>query len=150
MNSIIFPYFTFVWKSVPKTCWSGCALLFWKLILAARISNFNTFVVTTHHFHFYSSLMLLLYPLPTMVYTSPTKRARIVHLKATGLSDEQIGTIFNIHWSTVYCIHHRHAQTNDYYHVKPKPGRPCKFTTCDIHVAARMLANTEAYDIADL
>jgi Homeodomain-like domain len=90
--------------------------------------------------------MLLHNPLPTMVYTSPTKRARIVHLKATGLSDEQIKAIFKIHQSTV---HHRHAQINDYYHVKPKPGCPCKFTTCDVHLAARMLASTEAHDIAD-
>ena len=97
MNSIIFPYFTFMWKNILKTCQSGCALLFWKLILVARISNFDAFVVTTHHFHFYSSLTLLLYPLPTMVYTSSTKRACIIHLKATGLSDEQIGTIFNIY-----------------------------------------------------
>ena len=139
-----------MWKSVLKTCQSGCALLFWKLILVARISNFDTFVVTMHHFHFYSSLTLLLYPLPTMVYTSPTKRACIIHLKATGLSDEQIVTIFNIHQSTVYHIYHRHTQTNNYYHVKPKPGCLHKFTTRDVCVAARMLANAEAHDIANL
>ena len=85
-----------------------------------------------------------------MVYTSPTKKARIVHLKATGLSDEQIGAIFNIHRSTVYRIHHRHAKINDFYYVKPKPGRPRKFTTHDTRIAARMLASTEAHDVADL
>ena len=85
-----------------------------------------------------------------MVYTSPTKKARIVHLKATGLSDEQIGAIFNIHRSTVYRIHHRHAKINDFYYVKPKPGHPRKFTTRDTRIAARMLASTEAHDVADL
>jgi len=106
--------------------------------------------VITYNYHFYSPLTLLLYPLPTIVYTSPTKRAYIVHLKAAGLSDNKIGAIFKIHRSTVYHIHHRHAQNNDYYYVKPKSSRPYKFTTCDIRVTARMLGSIEAHNIADL
>ena len=85
-----------------------------------------------------------------MVYTSPTKKARIVHLKATSLLDLEIGEIIGIHWSTVNHIVHKHAQMKDYYHVKSKPGHPCKFTTCDVHLAARMLGSTKAHDIADL
>ena len=97
-----------------------------------------------YHWHFCSILYQQWYT------HHPPKGHALSTSKATGLSDEQIGTIFNIHRSTVYHIHHRHTQTNDYYHVKPKPGCPRKFTTCDVHVAVRMLANTEAHDVADL
>jgi transposase len=34
--------------------------------------------------------------------------------------------------------------------MKPKPGHPHKFTTHNVYVAARMLAGTEAHDVADL
>jgi transposase len=85
-----------------------------------------------------------------MVYTSPTKKACIVHFKNAGMTNEAIAKKFHIHQSTVSCIYHRHAKIEDYYNVKPKPGRPRKFTTLDVWFAVRTLANAKAHDITNL
>ncbi len=123
---------------------------FWKVLIVTRIWFFIPFATTTHNCHFNSLSQLLHNPLPAMVYTTPTKRACIIQLKEAGHSYKEIGAKFNLHWSTVYCIHCRYAQTKDFYYVKPKPGHPCKFTTHDTHVAVRTLASSEAHDVANL
>jgi len=85
-----------------------------------------------------------------MVYTSPTKKARIVHYKNAGMTNDAIAQKFHIHRSTVARIYGRHAKLENYYDVKPKPGRPRKFTTNDVRFAARTLANAKAHDVSDL
>jgi transposase len=85
-----------------------------------------------------------------MVYTSPTKKARIVHFKNAGMTNEAIAEKFHIHRSTVSRIYRQHAKIEDYYNVKPKPGRPHKFTTLDVQFAVRTLANAKAHDVTDL
>jgi hypothetical protein len=85
-----------------------------------------------------------------MIYTSPTKKARIVHFKNAGMTNEAIAEKFHIHWSTVSCIYCQHAKIEDYYNVKPKPGHPRKFTTLNVRFAVRTLANAKAHDITNL
>jgi Transposase/Homeodomain-like domain len=85
-----------------------------------------------------------------MVYTSPTKKARIVHYKNAGMTNDAIAQKFHIHRSTVSRIYGRHAKLENYYDVKPKPGRPRKFTPNDVRFAARTLANAKAHDVSDL
>ena len=67
-----------------------------------------------------------------------------------GLSDEQIGAMFNIHQSTVHRILRRHTKIKGFYYVKPKSGRPRNFFPRDVCVAFRMLGNNQAHDIVDL
>ena len=96
-------------------------------------------------------IITLLHNLCQQWYTHhPPKRHALFHLKVTGLSDEQIWAIFNIHQSTVYHIHQRHTKINDFYYIKPKPGHPHKFTTYDTCIVAIMLANIETHNVADL
>ena len=92
----------------------------------------------------------LCYYLSMMKYTSPTKKAHIVHDKAAGLSDADIAKRFKLHCTTVLHICKWYAKTEDYYNIKHKSGHPCKFTTHDAHYAVCMLASTDSHDIADL
>jgi hypothetical protein len=78
------------------------------------------------------------------------KKARIIHFKKAGMTNDAIAEKFHIHWSTVSCIYHRHTKIEDYYNVKPKPGHPHKFTTHDVCFAARMLASAKVHDVTDL
>jgi transposase len=84
------------------------------------------------------------------VYTSPTKKARIVHLKRSGLPDHEIASKFGIHRTTVARIHRQYAKTEDYYSIKPKQGRPRKLTPAEVRYGVRMLASTNAHDVTDL
>lgn len=86
----------------------------------------------------------------TMVYTSPTKKARIMEFHAMGISHANIAIKYDLHRTTVMRIVKRVSVTNDFYHVKPKPGRPLKFNVHDLRVAIRKLASTEAHDVSDL
>ena len=84
-------------------------------------------------------------------YTSPTKKARICRDKAAGLSDSDIAKKFRIHRTTVKRIFESCAQSEDYYTVKPKSGRPRLFTSNDTRRAVRLLAKGEAHsDASDL
>jgi transposase len=85
-----------------------------------------------------------------MGYTSPTKKARIILLKKQGVPDSKIAERYSIDRSTVNRIFHKYTENNDFYDVKPKSGRPRKFTTDDVRIAVRMLARTQAHDVADL
>jgi len=85
-----------------------------------------------------------------MGYTSPTKKAQIMLLKRQGVPVTEIAEQYSIDTSTVYCIAQKYTETKDFYYVKPKTGRPCKFTTKDVQYAARMLARNCARDVSDL
>jgi hypothetical protein len=85
-----------------------------------------------------------------MVYTSPTKKARIILLKRQGVSDSEIAQRYSVDRSTVNRIFHRYAENPDFYQVKPKSGRPRKFMTNDVRVAVQMLVSTQAHDVMDL
>ena len=97
------------------------------------------------------SLLIHLPVLPTMtIYTSPTKKARIVQMKKSGLSDPIIATKFGIHRTTVARIFKQYSKTEDYYSIKPKQGRPRKLTSAEVRYGVRMLAATNAHDVSDL
>ena len=83
-------------------------------------------------------------------YTSPTKKARIVHDKTAGLTDIELAKKYHLHRSTINRINCRYAKSEDYYNLKQKTGRRPKFTVVDARQAVRMLANTNAHDVADL
>ena len=85
-----------------------------------------------------------------MVYTLPTKKVCIIHFKNIGMTNDAIAEKFHIHRTTVARIYHQHSKFEDYYHVKPKPGRLCKFITHNVCFAARTLANCKAHDVTDL
>ncbi|KAG1751947.1 hypothetical protein EDD22DRAFT_784878, partial [Suillus occidentalis] len=83
-------------------------------------------------------------------YTTPTTKARICRYKAEGLHETEIAEKFGLHRTTVLRIVKRYTKTEDYYNIKPKPGRSRKFTPLDVHLAVHALARTEAHDVADL
>ncbi|KAG2028584.1 hypothetical protein BDR03DRAFT_1074911, partial [Suillus americanus] len=83
-------------------------------------------------------------------YSTPTTKARICRDKAAGLHEAEIAEKFGLHRTTVLCIIKWYTQTEDYYDIKAKSGRPRKFTPHDVRVAVRALACTEAHDVADL
>jgi transposase len=83
-------------------------------------------------------------------YSTPTTKARICCDKAAGLHETEIAEKFGLHRTTVLRIVKWYTQTEDYYNIKAKPGRPHKFTPHDVHVAVRALARTKAHDVADL
>jgi transposase len=85
-----------------------------------------------------------------MTYISPTKKARIVLLRTQGVSEKEIAEKYSVDRTTVNWIFKRYKESKDFYHAKKKTGRPHKFTTHDVHIAARMLASTRAHDVADL
>jgi len=87
--------------------------------------------------------------LAQMGHTSPTKKARIL-LKRQGVPVRDIAEKYAIDTSTVHRIAKKYGESKDFYHVKPKSGRPRKFTTKDVRTAVRMLAKTRAHDVADL
>jgi transposase len=83
-------------------------------------------------------------------YTSPTKKARIVHDKAAGMTSTELAKRYHLDRSTISRIYRRYHKSEDYYNIKYKTGRPPKFTTLDARQAVRMLANTNAHDVVDL
>lgn len=85
-----------------------------------------------------------------MVYTSPTKVARIAEYKLAGQTDTEIAAKFGIHRTTVPRIFSRYLETKDPYHVKPKSGRPLKLSERDARHAAILLAKTEVKTATEL
>ncbi|EPQ49996.1 hypothetical protein GLOTRDRAFT_51224, partial [Gloeophyllum trabeum ATCC 11539] len=85
-----------------------------------------------------------------MICTSPTKRARICHMKASGASNSEVAAQIGVTWSTVSKIYRWYQGTTDYCAVGIKTGRPCKFTLRDTRFAAWQLANTTTHNVADL
>lgn len=83
-------------------------------------------------------------------YTSPTKKAHIVHEKAAGMADADLAKKYHLHHTTISCIYCRYHKTKDYYNTKYKLGCRLKFTTLDACQAVQMLANTNTHDVADL
>ncbi|KAF8868986.1 hypothetical protein BD779DRAFT_1458573, partial [Infundibulicybe gibba] len=85
-----------------------------------------------------------------MVYTSPTKKARIVALKAEGLTDRNIASCFSVHPTTVARIVKKYGTGTSFYHTAHKPGRPAKITDNDVRFAIRLLGACKAVDATDL
>ncbi|KAH9034339.1 hypothetical protein EDB85DRAFT_1863993, partial [Lactarius pseudohatsudake] len=85
-----------------------------------------------------------------MVYTSPSKVARIVELKNIGQSDYEIAHRFNLHRTTIPRLIKRFAESGDPYFRKHKPGRPRKLQERDACHGAILLVRTEAANVAKL
>ncbi|RDB19714.1 Transposable element Tc1 transposase [Hypsizygus marmoreus] len=85
-----------------------------------------------------------------MVYMSPTKVARVVDFRKLNMSDREIAQTIGIHRTTVARIVKRFDKSQDPYYVNPKTGCPCKLDVRDVHVAARMLAKTEAANATEV
>lgn len=85
-----------------------------------------------------------------MVYTSPTKVARVVDFKKLDMGNHEIAQRIGIHRTTVACILKRFEKSGDAYHINPKTGRPRKLDVRDVRVAARMLAKTEAANATEV
>jgi transposase len=71
-------------------------------------------------------------------------------LRTQGISEKEIAEKYSVDRTTVNRIFKRYKETKDFYHTKKKSGHPCKFTTHDVCITARMLASTRAHDVADL
>ena len=85
-----------------------------------------------------------------MAYTSPMKKAQIVLLRTQSVSEKEVAERYSVDRSTVNQIIKRYKESKDFYYAKEKSGCPHKFTTLDIHIAVRILASTQAHDIANL
>jgi len=85
-----------------------------------------------------------------MVYTSPSKVARIIELKNLGQSDDQIAQRFNLHRTTIPRLIKCFSESGDPYFRRPKPGRPCKLQDRDIRHGAIMLARGEVANVTEL
>ena len=87
-----------------------------------------------------------------MVYTSPTKVARIVTLYKQEIPHTDISQNIGIHHdrTTVACILKHFEKCADFYHINPKTGRPRQFNVHDGCVAARMLAQGEATNVTEV
>lgn len=102
--------------------------------------------VNTHRLTYPSSTHIAL----VMVYTSPTKVARIVNWNQEGVDNSQIGRNIGVHRTTVARILARFEKSQDPYFVNPKTGRPRKMDVRDTRIAARMLATTEAANAVEV
>jgi hypothetical protein len=69
-----------------------------------------------------------------MGYTSPMKKSQIILLKKQGVPDSKIAERYSV----------LHRQIHSQLHL------PQIHRTDDIHIAVRMLARTQAHDVADL
>jgi transposase len=85
-----------------------------------------------------------------MVYTSPSKVARIVELKNFGQSDYEIVRRFNLHRTTIPRLIKHFVESGDPYFQKHKPGRPRKLQERDACHGAILLACTEAANVTEL
>lgn len=85
-----------------------------------------------------------------MVYTSPTKVARIVTWDKEGLPHNDIARAIGVHRTTVARIITRFEKSADFYHVNPKTGRPRKFEEREARVATRLLAKEEVKNMSEL
>jgi DDE superfamily endonuclease/Homeodomain-like domain len=97
-----------------------------------------------------TSVVSSLHP-EAMTYTSPTKKAQIVLLRTQHVSEKEIAEKYSVDRTTVNQIFKRYKESKDFYHIKKESGCPCKFTTHEVCITARMLASTRAaHDVADL
>lgn len=85
-----------------------------------------------------------------MVYTSPTKKARIAVYKRQGMSNIAIGNRLKLDHTTIARIIKRLDNNPDFYHVMPKTGRPRALEEREVRIAARMLARTEAENAVEV
>ena len=85
-----------------------------------------------------------------MCYTSPTKKARIVLLKAQGFLNQNIAARFAIDPTTVGRIFKTYSQATNFYRVGHKSGHPPKLTDSDVRYAIQLLAGSKARDVADV
>ncbi|KAF9034141.1 hypothetical protein BJ165DRAFT_1356810, partial [Panaeolus papilionaceus] len=85
-----------------------------------------------------------------MVYTSPTKIARIVTLSRKGEHPDTIAPKFRIHQTTVTRILKRFEESGDFYYRKPKTGCPHKMSLRDAKCAARKLASGDVSNVTEL
>jgi len=83
-------------------------------------------------------------------YCSPATRAQIVGFLDLGLSTYEVAKRIKRHPTTVSRVYKRYQQNQDFYHSKPKPGRPRKLTHSDVHFAALLLAQGKARNIVEL
>lgn len=79
-----------------------------------------------------------------MVYTSPTKKCRIIEWNKRGMEHNDIAKKLKIHWTTVLRTIKQFIDYPDYYHVMPKTGRPRIFDDRKARVATLMIAREEA------
>lgn len=127
-----------------------CIFFFWKWLSSEMVVFFLAYA-TNRTIAAQRSLLPCSPNFPTqMGYTSPTKKARIVLLKRQGVPVRDIAERYAIDTSTVYRIAQKYGESKDFYHVKPKPSLPRKFTRNDVHTAVRMLVKTHVHDVADL
>ena len=85
-----------------------------------------------------------------MVYTSPTKKARIVEFNKLGYTHTKVAAQLGLHRTTVSRYLKKHDKLADFYAVAPKTGRPRKLTPRDAKLGARMLAKAEVANAAEL
>ena len=82
--------------------------------------------------------------------TSPVTKSRIFDLKNQGLSSEEVAKRVGVHRTTVTRVYASLLKNPDFYHVKPKSGRPRKLTQKDGQFAVLALARGHAESAADL
>ena len=85
-----------------------------------------------------------------MVYTSPTKVARIVEWKGQGITHDEIAKHIGIRRTTVGRILTRFEKSGNYYHIYPRTGHPRKLDIRDMRVATRMLARSKAANATEV
>lgn len=85
-----------------------------------------------------------------MVYTTPTKKARIYHMRNHGSSYRQIGRELGLSDGTVRRNYAQLSENPDFYAKTAKTGRPSKFSQSDRNLAARKIRSGVARDGADL
>lgn len=85
-----------------------------------------------------------------MCYTTPTRRARLLEYKLSGMSNSEAAEKLGFSRSTASRLFRTLLKTRDPYYIKPKTGRPPKILDAETRIGARMLASGEARDAADL
>ena len=85
-----------------------------------------------------------------MVYTSPTKVARIVTFKSQGMKAPEITEKMGIHCTIVGRIINWYNESSDFYHVRPKSGRLHVLQKCETRLAAQILAKVAASNVTEL
>lgn len=85
-----------------------------------------------------------------MCYTTPTRKARLLDYKLSGMSNNEAAAKLGLSRSTVSRLFRDLLKTRDPYAVKAKTGRPRKISDGETRIAARMLASGEVRDAAEL
>jgi len=82
--------------------------------------------------------------------TSPVTKACIFDLKEKGLLSQDVADRVGVHRTTVDRVYNSLRKNPDFYHVKPKSGRPQKLSSKDGKFAALTLARGHAKTAVDL